>query len=37
MWDYDVIRYLIYIYQKPKYLENKIRYWETENVFLLIS
>ena len=34
MWDYDAIRYLIYIYQKPKYFENEIRYWETENAFL---
>ena len=35
MWDYDVIRYLIYICQKPKYLENEIRFWETENAFLI--
>ena len=34
MWDYDVIRYLIYICPKPKYLENEIRYWETEDAFL---
>ena len=25
MWDYDVIRCLISICQKPKYLENEIK------------
>ena len=32
----DVLLHLICICQKPKYLKNEIKYWETENALFLI-